>query len=265
MMYMFRGQLSAEIAPGFSEPLPDATIRLYTYRGTKYVSGLAVADPSTPLTMMSPDAMQAKKSAFITETTTDAEGKFSIALDEESGYRGEACEIDLFLTSVPGRKSQAPNLPVQIPLTTIRLRAQGPAEEPAAIWRYCLPADFWCEVRAHFDAWVICGRVLAPAQPIGSVRVTAFDADWVQDDVMGSAFTDSEGKFRIDYERAAFTRTPLSPIINMEEGGPDLYFKVDTPGGSVLLKEPRAHGQRAERKNAGHCFLIELNLETAPA
>lgn len=267
MTYMFRGQLSAEIAPGFCEPLTDATIRLYTYRGTKYVSGLAVADPSTPLTMMLPDAIQAKKRSFITETEIDAEGKFTIALDEESGYRGEACEIDLFLTSVPGHKSQAPLPPVQIALTTIRLKMQEATADTTATWEYCLPADFWREVRARFNAWVICGRVISQrtAQPMPGICVSAVDADWIQDDTLGSALTDNAGKFRIDYAQADFTRTPLSPVINREEGGPDLYFKLATADGSVLLDEPKTQGQMAERKNAGHCFFIEFNLETVAA
>jgi|GEM_PF-2840841 len=37
----------------------------------------------------------------------------------------------------------------------------------------------------------------------------------MQDDELGSALTDAEGKFRIDYERADFTRTMLSPLVNL--------------------------------------------------
>lgn len=265
MTYIFRGQLSGEIASGFREPLADATLRLYQYRGTKYISGLFVADPSGPLTVMSLDTMRSKMSSFMIETTADAQGRFVFELDEQSGYKGEACELDLFLTSVPGCKSQAP--PVQIALTTIRLKAQDAAADTTATWEYCLPADFWREVRARFDAWVICGRVISQktAQPVPGIRVSAVDADWIQDDTLGSALTDDAGKFRIDYARADFTRTPLSPVINREEGGPDLYFKLATAGGSVLLDEPKTQGQMAERKNAGHCFFIEFNLETVAA
>lgn len=266
MTYLFCGQLSGQIAPGFSEPLAGATLRLYQYRGTKYVSGLSVADPSATLTMLSADAMQAKKASFITETTADAEGHFIFALDEQSNYDGGPCELDLLLTNAPNHKDQAPKRPVQIPLTALRLKMQNP-DETLDAWAYCLPATFWREVRAAFDAWVICGRVLAQdaAQPMCNVRVTAFDADWLQDDLLGSAMTDGAGNFRIDYTRADFTRTPLSPLINMEKGGPDLYFKLETLDGALLLKEPKSQGRAAGRENAAHCFFIEFNVAQAPA
>lgn len=265
MTYTFCGQLSGQIAPGFSEPLAGATLRLYKYRGTKYVSGLSVADPGATLTVLSPDAMQAKKTSFLLETTADAEGRFLFVLHEESDYDGGPCELDLFLTNAPHHKDQAPKRPVQIPLTTLRLKVQNP-DETLDAWEYCLPANFWREVRAAFDAWVICGRVLAQttARPMRDVRVTAFDADWLQDDLLGSAVTDAAGKFRIDYTRADFTRTLLSPLFNRENGGPDLYFKLATPDGASLLAEPKAQGYTAGRTNANHCFFIEFNIEEAP-
>ena len=265
MTYMFCGQLSGQIAPGFSEPLAGATLRLYKYRGTKYVSGLSVADPGATLTLLSPDAMQAKKTSVLVETTADAEGRFLFVLDEESNYDGGPCELDLFLTNAPNHKDQAPKRPVQIPLTTLRLKVQNP-DEPQDAWAYCLPANFWREVRAAFDAWVICGRILAQdtAQPMCDVRVTAFDADWLQDDLLGSAVTDATGKFRIDYCRADFTRTLLSPLFNRETGGPDLYFKLESADGTPLLAEPKAQGYTAGRTNATHCFFIEFNVEQAP-
>ena len=267
MIHIFRGQLFGEIVSGFREPLAGATLRLYQYRGTKYISGRFVADPSGPLTVMSPDTMRSKMASFMIETTADAQGRFVFKLDEQRGYQGEACELDLFLTSVPGRKSQAPLPPVQIALTTIRLKAQDAAADTTAMWEYCLPADLWREVRTRFDAWLICGRVISQstAQPVPGIRVSAVDADWIQDDTLGSALTDDAGKFRIDYARADFTRTPLSPVINREESGPDLYFQLATPGGSVLLDEPKTQGQMAERKNAGHGFFIEFKLETVAA
>lgn len=265
MTYLFCGQLSGQIAPGFSEPLAGATLRLYKYRGTKYVSGLSVADPGATLTMLSPDARQAKKASFITETTADGEGRFIFTLDEQSDYDGGPCELDLLLTNAPHQVDQAPKRPVQIPLTTLRLKVQN-RDETLVAWEYCLPAAFWREVRAAFDAWVICGRVLAQdaAQPMCNVRITAFDADWLQDDRLGSAVTDAAGKFRIDYTRADFTRTPLSPLFNRENGGPDLYFKLETPEGAPLLIEPKSQGFAAGRANANHCFFIEFNVEQAP-
>lgn len=89
----------------------------------------------------------------------------------------------------------------------------------------------------------------------------AFDADWLQDDEIGSAITDGTGRFRIDYLTEDFQKTPFSPSINIELiGGPDLYFKVETPGGVLLLDGPRSRGRDPGRESAGHCFCVDLCL-----
>jgi hypothetical protein len=50
------------------------------------------------------------------------------------------------------------------------------------------------------------------------VRVRAFDADWLQDDDLGSAVTDGAGHFRIDYSRADFEKTIFSPLTPTQIG-----------------------------------------------
>jgi hypothetical protein len=54
-------------------------------------------------------------------------------------------------------------------------------------------------VRSRFGAWVICGRVTVcdTGAPVAAVKVSAFDVDWLQDDPLGAAITDTNGKFRI--------------------------------------------------------------------
>jgi hypothetical protein len=264
MKYTFSGQFCGSIAPEFSEPLAGVTVRLYKYRGTKYVTSLAVTDPQETMTILSAEAASAKASSLLAETTTDAEGNFVFTLDEQAGYKGDAFDLDLWLTTVPGRKTLTPHSPLQITLTTMKPRWQPTDSGYSAHWDYCLPADFWRNIYAHFDAWVACGRVTVRGtqQPVSGVRVTAVDADWLQDDELGSALTDAEGRFRIDYARADFTRTPLSPLINAEDGGPDLYFSVETATGTPLLNEPKAQGHTAGRENAACCCFVELSVDT---
>ena len=50
------------------------------------------------------------------------------------------------------------------------------------------------------------------------MRVRAFDADWLQDDDLGSAVTDGAGHFRIDYSRADFEKTIFSPLTPTQIG-----------------------------------------------
>ncbi len=119
-------------------------------------------------------------------------------------------------------------------------------------------------MRARFGAWVICGRVTVCKQqvPVAGLKVRAFDVDWLQDDDLGSAITDSNGKFRIDYTFSDFNKTPFSPSINFElVGGPDIYFTIEDVGGTVLLNEPRSRGRQTDRENAGPCFCVDLCVD----
>jgi hypothetical protein len=268
MTYVFRGQFCGSLAPEWTEPLAGVIVRLYKYRENKYISSLAVVDPGKTMAILTADAVSAKAASLLGEATTDAAGNFVLPLDQTE-YKGEAFDLDLFVSDVPGRKNPLPRLPVQVTLTTMKPRWEATDAGYQAHWEYCLPPEQWHAIRARFDAWLICGRVTdqASGHPISDVRVTAFDADWMQDDELGSALTDAEGKFRIDYERADFTRTLLSPLINREDGGPDLYFQVRTPTDALLLDEPKEPGDHLARKDATHCTFVELAIASmlAPA
>jgi len=265
MTYVFRGQFCGSLAPEWTEPLAGVTVRLYKYRETKYISSLAVVDPGKTMAFLTADAVSAKAASLVGEAITDAAGNFVLPLDE-AGYKGEAFDIDLVLSDAPGRKNPTPRLPVQVTLTTMKPRWKAADGGYQADWAYCLPTEQWHAIRARFDAWLICGRVTTQTsgKPVGGVQVTAFDADWMQDDELGRALTDVEGKFRIDYERADFTRTMLSPLINQEDGSPDLYFKVSTTSGALLLEEPKSQGTRPDRKDAAYCTFVELTVAAAP-
>ena len=94
--------------------------------------------------------------------------------------------------------------------------------------------------------------------PIAGATVRAFDADWLQDDSLGTVVTDAEGRFRIDYTSADFRVTPFSPIIDVEcMHGPDVYFTVEL-GGLNILNETQADGRAHGRENVGHCLYVEL-------
>lgn len=48
-----------------------------------------------------------------------------------------------------------------------------------------------------------------------------------------------------------------------ERGGPDLYFRIDTVDGRILLHEDRACGTLPERKNVQSCFSTEFLTSAA--
>lgn len=266
MSYIFRGFLCGRLCSDCVEPLSQATILLYRVRDQKQVAALAVANPKDTFAVLDAEAIESKAGALLAEIRSDDAGNFEVVLGDKQDYEGEAFEIDVRLSNVPRYGKEAPDRsePVQFTVTTVQPQWRETENGLVAAWRYCLPYRFWCAVRALFDAWVICGQVVdcETQLPVPGVKVTAFDADWIQDDVIGSAVTDGAGHFRIDYASIDFRLTPLSPPFFWEVvSGPDLYFKIETAGGVALLDEPRSRGKQPDRENVGHCFCVELCVQ----
>jgi hypothetical protein len=268
MPYLFKGSLCGLICAECPEPLSDVTVRLYRHRTGQDVTTLAVASPKDTFAILTDDQVKAKASSLIAEAKTDADGNFVFALGDAQGYKGEAFEIDVYCGTVPrrkpGRKSPPP---VQFSITTFQPIWRQSEAGFIGVWDYCIPSRYWCAVRRRFGAWTICGRIVVCDQklPVAGVKVTAFDTDWIQDDNIGSAITDGAGKFRIDYLAEDFEKTPFSPFINLElVAGPDLYFRIETMGGVVLLAEPRSRGRDPDRDNVGNCFCVDLCIAQPP-
>jgi hypothetical protein len=268
MTYIFKGRLCGYICPDCPEPLSNVTVRLYRSRAQEAVTVLAAASAKDTFAILSDADVQAKVPSLIAETSTAADGSFTFELGERQKYNGEAFEIDVYCATVPYRKpGPKPSQPLQFSITTLQPAWRNSDAGLIAAFDYCVPVRYWCEFRRRFGAWTICGIVVdcKSGAPIAGVKVRAFDVDWLQDDDLGSGMTDAAGKFRIDYLPIDFERTPLSPLINFELfGGPDVYFRVETPTGTVLLSEPRSQGRTPARENIGPCFCVRLCLEGVP-
>lgn len=265
MAFIFRGRLCGYVCPECPEPLSNLVVRLY--RPRENVIAAAAASPKETLAVLEDDGT-AKRQHLIAEATTDESGAFSFELGDAQNYQGEAFELDVYCATVPHRKPgvSAPR-PRQFTVTTVQPKWRGLERDFVAAFEYCLPHRFWCAIRALFGAWTICGRVRVcdTGQAVGGVKVRAFDVDWLQNDELGSGITDASGLFRIDYSSSDFTPTVFSPLINVElTGGPDLYFKIETLAGTVLLAEAPSRGRAADRENAGPCFCVDLCLEKQP-
>ena len=262
MAYTFKGRLCGYICSQCPEPLSNVKVRLYR-AGSKDVTSAAVASPKDTFAILNDDQLGTKASALLAEAETDAAGNFTVQLGDK--YRGEAFEVDVYCGTVPHRKpGRKPPKPLQFSITTLQPQWRESAQGMVAAWEYCLPSRLWCRIRAWFGAWVICGRVTTcdTHQPITGIKVRAFDVDWLQDDDLGFAFTDGNGKFRIDYLAEDFQKTIFSPFINVElVGGPDLYFKFEDSGGSPIYSEPPSRGRQPDRENVGPCFCVDLCLD----
>ncbi len=264
MLYIFQGRLCAHICSECTELLTNVRVRLYRHRDDQNVTALAVANPKETQGILTAEQATEKEAYLLAETKTDENGNFRFELGEKQDYNGEAFEIDVYLEGVPGSPTSEEQEPLQFTITTLQPQWRQTEDGYIAAWNYCIPYRFWCRIRAYFNAWVICGRVVSceTQTPLAGLSVSAFDADWIQDDELGTALTDGDGKFRIDYTTADFRKTPLSPLFNIEQySGPDLFFKIETSGSVTLLEESRSRGRDADREDVGHCFCVELCVE----
>lgn len=264
MHYTYHGRLCGYVCSHCPEPLSNVKVRLYRLRDDQNAASLATAATKETLRPLSDDDAADKADYLLAESETDENGAFAVEFGDD--YDGEPFEVDVYVESVPGGpESDAP--PIQFTVTTLQPKWRDAEDGLLARWEYCLPFRVWCNIRARFDAWAICGTVVAcdTKAPVGGVRVIAFDTDLTQDDTLGDGVTDATGRFRIDYSAKDFRRTPFSPWINVEWiGGPDVYFRVETTTGTPLLTEARALGRTPGRENAPHCLCVELCLKDVP-
>lgn len=266
MNYTFKGRLCGYICGECSEPLAKVKMRLYRTRKDQNVTALAVASPKDTFAILSDADVRRKESSLLGEFETNDAGEFVAELGDQQGYKGEAFEVDIYCGTLPGLKpTPQPPQPVQFSVTVLQPLWRKSERGAVAIWDHCLSQRYWCLVRARFGAWVICGRVVVcdTGAPVSTVKVSAFDVDWLQDDALGSAITDASGKFRIDYLAADFKKDVLGLNIELF-GGPDLYFRVETLSGTALLTEPSSRGRAPDRENVGNCFCVELCVQEAP-
>ena len=270
MGYTINGKLSGYLCDDCWEWLDGVAVRFYPAVGDQVVAR-AAADAKDTLAILD----EPRAGAPLGEATVDVDGGFIVDLGES--YQGEALDVDLYCATLPHAKvpHKGPG-PVTLHLTTLQPRwrpAKDATEEATtdsdgaqvAAFEYAVARRYWCLVRARLSGWTLCGHITAcgTKDPVIGVTVSAFDVDWLQDDPLGSAVTDTSGHYRIDYTLDDFTRTPFSPWINLElVPGPDVYFRIEA-GGSPVLVEDRSTGRTPGRQNIGPCACIDLCIDGA--
>ncbi|HET7464799.1 MAG TPA: hypothetical protein VFJ82_26385, partial [Longimicrobium sp.] len=256
MPYIFRGNLRAYLCDECREPLRGVIVRLYR-PGQERVAG-GDGDPH----LLNAHEVEARATLLLGEATTSDDGSFTVRIDDDQRYDGGEIVVDVRVERIdPGQE----HAPVQVSLAVVKPEWQKGRDSYVYDWRFVVAARIWCYIRRWFDAWVICGRLLTCREkvPVAGATVRAYDADWLQDDALGTAVTDAAGHFTLHYTSAQFRKTPFSPGINVElTEGPDLYFKA-TLGPTVLVNETQSDGRRRGRENVRHCYCVDLCTENA--
>lgn len=264
MSYILTGKLRGSVADDCIEPFIDVSVKFYRPEDEVPETAFTPA-----VRVLEPEEERGKEFRWVGQARTDNEGEFRIDLSQRSipdhrgwagGYDGEPIEADVYCRAVKGSRADQPADPVQCTLGTIRPQWQESDGDHTAHWTFDVPHEFWGQVREKLDVWVISGKVInGDKAPVSGVTVTAFDVDIAEDDVLGTAITDEEGRFRIDYHTKDFKHTPTS-YGNYEIGGPDLYFQVHAADSSPIYEEPTSMGSSKERKNVGSCYWVTLQV-----
>ncbi len=268
MKNIFKGTLKGQLCDDCLEYIANVEVLLYLpYR--KEVFSTAVADAKETFHLVTKEEAKQRENLLIAKTFTDENGNFEFSIDEK--YANSAFDIDFICGTVPPKIPKPKRVePLQFHITTLVMEWRRNQFEEFNFfnWTHEISYKFWCYIRGYyFDAWVICGHLVncKTNTPIANAKVTAFDADFLTDDNLGTATTDSNGHFRIDYSSIKFKQTFLSPLINVEtdpslpltfQSGPDVYFKAEIAG-TTLINETRAN----VRKNVGYCLCVKLCSE----
>jgi len=263
MSHTFRGHLCGRLCEDCIEYLGNVTLKLYRLRDDQPPAQLAVANPKYTLRRLTGDEIKGKKKSLLASGKTDANGNFNVDMPDD--YDGGPFEIDVCVDQMPGQKEPMAKR-IQASLTVLQPEWRRRDDRLIAIWHYCIPQRFWCWLRERLGLYVICGRVVDCRDkgdvPIPGVRVHAFDRDWLQDDALGGAVTNLSGEFRIYYTEDDFKP---GTFIDVELfGGPDLYFRVETPLGAPILIEDPSRGRDPDRENVGACFCVKLCADEPP-
>ena len=272
MKYQFKGNLRGFYCGDCYDFLYKANIKIYAVDRTANITAMAVAREKETFHQRSDEELKAISKRLIGEAVTDEAGNFSVELTEKN-YDGGAFDIDFECGTVPltipPKKPEPPRppKPFQFHVTTLqpmwKQATEETREQVSAFWEYAIPFKFWCWILRLFKIYVICGKVndCKNKQPVGGVKVFAYDVDLIQDDYLGFGITDSNGNFRIYYTEADFSKTIFS-WLNVEwPAGPDLYFKIEAGDGTVLLAENRQRGHDRDRANASNCFCVNFCVE----
>ncbi len=263
MNYKIKGNLRGYLCEECTEAIFPAVVYLYLPWQQDRVLANTVANTKETFRLVTPEEKKERSNLLIAKSATDEKGNFVFLVDEK--YSSTAFDIDFECGTVPRTPPRKPRrTPLQFHLTTFypQYTIDKQRETYSYAFNYAISSKWWCYIRGYyFDAWMICGhlRNCETQMPIAHATVNAYDADLFTDDFLGTAITDANGHFRIDYTSADFKVNflPLSletdPSFPFFSSGPDVYFKAEIAG-TNLINETAAD----RRNNVGYCLCVDL-------
>ncbi|WP_295721750.1 hypothetical protein [Mucilaginibacter sp.] len=264
MSFIIKGNLRGLLCSDCEIPISGTSVKVYKPLDRGNETRLAVADAKQTFHQVSDEELKEKEKLFVAEGSLQDNGDFVIQIGDKSGYEGGALDVDWYCGNTPIKIGPGPkkDLSLQFHITTLQpMYKQSERGEQLAYFEYKIDSKWFCRILTLLDIWAVCGIVVdcETKKPIAGVKVFAYDVDLFQDDTLGNAYTDFNGKFVIVYPGANFRQTLLSPFLNVEwPAGPDYYFRIESSSGAVLLQEDRTRGRQTDRHNAHNCFCVKL-------
>ncbi|HED16603.1 MAG TPA: hypothetical protein ENI64_07320, partial [Gammaproteobacteria bacterium] len=264
--YHYSAHFAGRICEDCFEHFSNVNVSLYRSTENECPDQVSIKNAFRQL---SDGELKKMESSLLAEGVTDDSGKVEITIDPgKPGYQGECIEVVITFNRIVGNNQELKQ-PEHFRIAYYTPQWNPTENYYAHFSDFYVPASIWCAYLEQHGVWVICGYVNTcdkPVSPVDNVTVKAYDVDWVQDDFLGSATTDSSGQFKIYYDVSKFNRTPFSPFINIEwTGGPDVYFKIEgvDSGGSLvtLLDESPSRGRQPDRENVPNCFCTRLCVQ----
>lgn len=257
MSYILSGRLQARCSAEFSEPVANETVLLYW---------VPEREPGT-FSLRAHQEIRDREYLLLAQGRTDDEGRFRIVLDGSTihshrgsrrEYAGEPLALEVCYRGGDPRADAT-----QFHVGHLRPDWKVSSGDHVASTEHVIQPDQWSRVRAALDLWTIAGTVrLSDGSPAADHKVLAYDADALHDDFLGSAESAADGTFRIDYKGSTFRPRPVAGI-DAERGGPEVYFKVQAPDGSVVYSEPSSRGKQSDRRNSPNWVTEEIALDPA--
>ncbi len=255
MTHLLTGRLQARCSPDLVEPIAHETVRLYWVPEGEEGAFL----------IRSYDETRSREYLLMAQGRTDSEGRFRIEVDADSilsprrsirSYTGGPLSLEVYY-----RGHGSDTEPVQFSIGHITPDWLPGESSRTALVEHTISAEQFSAVRSRLDLWTIHGHVtLTDRSPAVGYRVSAYDADPLHDDFLGAAESDSRGTFRIDYRGSSFRPTPVAGI-DIERGGPEIYFSVEGPDGSEAVREPSSRGRQRDRARSPNWFTVEIALD----
>ena len=204
---------------------------------------------------------------LLAETETDELGNYAVALN--SLYDGGTLDIDICCTNAPTELASSTHTyknstEKQFLITTVQPFWQISKDQASLVYQcnYEIEGKAWASLLKVFKLHVICGRLFEATdnQAIASASIFAYDLDLLQDDYLGMAHTDENGCYKIIYRDDDYQKTIFENMSSEWRNCPDIYFRIESQAGKLLLKEDRKCGIAKNRKNANTCLVVDFKL-----